>query len=85
MEKVDLYCKKSCCWTVGVKEVLDRYGITYKEIDVSDVDNFDYMKKETNQPFSPTLLIDGEWLVDVGGKELETYLNTNGNYKGMME
>ena len=33
------------------------------------------MIEQTGQPYSPTLLIDGEWLVDVGGKELEDYLN----------
>ena len=37
--------------------------------------NFNYMIEQTGNPYSPTLLIDGEWLADVGGKELEDYLN----------
>jgi len=83
--KVTLYCKPTCCWTAGVKEVLQRYNIDYEEVNVSITENFLYMKAKTKQPYSPCLRIDDEWVVDVGGKELETYFNSRGIYTGMME
>ena len=73
--KTKLYCKTNCCWTAGVKKVLQENQIEYEEINLSDEKNFNYMIEQTGNPYSPTLLIDGEWVVDVGGKELEDYLN----------
>ena len=83
--KTKLYCKTNCCWTAGVKKVLQRYQVEYDEVNVSEKQNFDYMKEQTNQTYSPCLLIDGEWIVDVGARELEDYFNMNGNFRGMLE
>lgn len=72
---IKLYCKSGCCWTAGVKKVLQENNLEYEEIDVSIEKNFTYMVEETNQPYSPSLQINGEWVVDVGAKELEEYLS----------
>ena len=40
--KTKLYCKTNCCWTTGVKKVLQENQIEYEEINLSDDKNFDY-------------------------------------------
>ncbi len=83
--KVIAYLKQTCGWSAGVKEVLSRYNIPYETKLIEDADVYAEMVSKSNQPLSPCVEFDGEMLADVGGSEVETWLQQNGHWQGAME
>jgi glutaredoxin 3 len=61
LSNVVIYTIRSCPYCRGAKKLLDRKGVNYKEIDVSDDPK---KKKEAKEEFGwdtvPIILIDGE-------------------------
>ena len=83
--KVIAYLKQTCGWSAGVREVLFRYKIPYETKLIDNVDNYAEMVTKSNQPLSPCVEFDGEMLADVGGSELEDWLQQQGHWQGAME
>ena len=81
MEKIEItaYLKTYCGWSNGVRAVLAKYDIPYKEKDIIKNPEFRFeMEQLSGQPLSPCVVVNGEMLADVSGEELEGYLLERG-------
>ncbi len=81
MENIEItaYLKTYCGWSNGVRAVLAKYELPYKEKDI--IKNPEYrfeMEQLSGQPLSPCVNVNGEMLADVSGEELEEYLLETG-------
>ena len=83
--EITAYLKPVCGWSASIREVLSRYNIPYETKLIDDADNYAEMVNKSNQPLSPCVEFDGEMLADVGGSEVETWLQQNGHWQGAME
>ena len=72
--EITAYLKPVCGWSGGIREVLDRYGLSYEEKLISDPAIYAEMVTKSGQALSPCVEIDGEMLADIGGEELEDHL-----------
>ena len=72
--KAVAYLKTTCGWSAGVREVLSRYNIDYEERIINAPDIYAEMVRKTGQPLSPCVEFDGVMLADVGGEEVEEWL-----------
>ena len=69
------YLKPTCCWSEGVRAVLRKYELPFEERDiVNNRLNRAEMVHKSGQSYSPCVEIDGQWLADVSGAEVEAYL-----------
>ena len=82
--KAVAYLKTTCGWSAGVREVLSRYNIDYEEKIINDPDIYAEMVMKTGQPLSQCVQFDGEMLADVGGEEVEEWLQKNGHWQGAL-
>jgi monothiol glutaredoxin len=76
METIEItaYLKTYCGWSNGVRAVLAKYDLPYKEKDI--IKNPEYrfeMEQLSGQPLSPCVVVNGQMLADVSGEELEEY------------
>ena len=81
MEKpqITAYLKTYCGWSNGVRAVLAKYDIPYKEKDIIKNPEFRFeMEQLSGQPLSPCVVVNGEMLADVSGEDLEGYLLERG-------
>ena len=81
MEKpqITAYLKTYCGWSAGVRAVLNKYNLSYKEKDIIANPAFRWeMETKSGQPLSPCVEINDQMLSDVSGEEVEQYLLENG-------
>jgi monothiol glutaredoxin len=73
--KIKAYISKDCAWSGGVCAILEKYGLAYAKLDVSDDhDAYAEMKRKSGQMNTPCIEIDGVFLADISGQEVEDYL-----------
>ena len=73
---ITVYWKRHCGWTEEVKEVLDRYNLEYEEKLIDDSANYEEMVRKSDQLLSPCVIINNYMLANIGGEEMEIYINT---------
>lgn len=74
-----LFVKPGCPWCTQARDVLDRAGHRYQEINVSsDAAAFDRMKTLSGQTKVPVLDWNGDLLADFGADELVPFLKARG-------
>jgi monothiol glutaredoxin len=77
--RIKVFLKPYCPWSPGVRAVLERRGLAYEVANVvDDSAALAEMVRHTGQASAPCVEIDGEWLVDVGGDEVEAWLDEHG-------
>ena len=76
--KIKSYLKPHCGWSMGVRAIMDKYGLAYEDLDViNNSDLYAEMVEKSGQPLSPCVEIDGVMLSDVSGDEVEDYMLSN--------
>ena len=76
---IKAYLNPYCPWSPGVRAVLDRAGLQYGELDITnDRKAFEEMVAKSRQYASPCVGIDGVMLADVGGEEVAAWLRQRG-------
>ena len=80
MEKPNITCylKPMCGWSEGVRAVLRKHGLEWKEKDV--VNNPEHraeMVERSGQMLQPCVEINGNMLADVSGDEVESWMLAN--------
>ncbi len=77
--KIIAYLKPTCGWSNGVRAVLRKYDLEYKDLDIiNNPDLYEEMVKKSGQPLSPCVEVNGTMLADVSGDEVEEYLVRQG-------
>ena len=80
--KIKSYLKPQCGWSMGVRAIMDKYGLAYEDLDIiNNSDLYAEMVERSGQPLSPCVEIDGVMLADVSGEEVENYMLSNGLVK----
>ena len=78
MMKIKAYLKPQCGWSMGVRAIMDKYSLSYEDLDIINNQNiYAEMVEKSGQPLSPCVEVDGVMLADVSGEEVENYLVTN--------
>ena len=72
--KITAFLKEQCGWSRGIRYVLEKYGLNFEEKQIHIPENYEEMVLISGQPLQPTLIIDGNIVVDISGQELEEYL-----------
>lgn len=73
------YLKPTCGWSKGVRAILEKYGLPFKDKDViNNANYFAEMVEKSGQTKQPCVEIDGEILADISGDELDTWLSAHG-------
>lgn len=73
--KIKAYISGTCAWSGGVCAILEKYGLAYEKLDVgADSAALMEMKKKSGQLNTPCVEIDGVFLTDICGQEVEDYL-----------
>jgi monothiol glutaredoxin len=73
--RIVAYLKPACGWSRGVRAILDKYELPYRDLDIAaDPVLRDEMILRSGQPLSPCVEINGYMLADVSGAEVEAYL-----------
>jgi glutaredoxin len=73
--KIVAYLNPMCPWTRSVVQVLDKHKLEYDYRNVTgEPGALREMVEKTGQHGSPCVEINGHMLVDVGGDEVEAYL-----------
>ena len=63
MPKVKIYITQLCGYCVRAKTLLDREGIPYEEIDISETPEVrDELVKKTGEWSVPQIFVDGEYI-----------------------
>ena len=76
--KIKAYLKPQCGWSMGVRAIMDKYSLSYEDLDIINNQNiYAEMVEKSGQPLSPCVEVDGVMLADVSGEEVENYLVTN--------
>ena len=77
--KINAYLKPQCGWSMGVRAIMDKYGLEYQDLDIiNKPEIYAEMVEKSGQPLSPCVELDGIMLADVSGEEVENYMLTNG-------
>ncbi len=77
--KINAYLKPQCSWSMGVRAIMDKYGLEYQDLDIiNNPEIYAEMVEKSGQPLSPCVELDGIMLADVSGEEVENYMLTNG-------
>ena len=75
---IKAYLKPTCGWSMGVRAIMDKYGLEYEDIDIiNNPENYVEMVQKSGQNLSPCVEIDGIMLADVSGEEVEEYMLKN--------
>jgi glutaredoxin len=73
--EITAYLKTHCGWSNGVRAVLAKYDLPYREKDIIKNPELRFeMEQLSGQPLSPCVIVNGMMLADVSGEELEEYL-----------
>ena len=73
--EITAYLKTHCGWSKGVRAILSKYDIPYTEKDIIQNPAFRWeMEQKSGQPLSPCVEINGVFLPDISGDEVEAYL-----------
>ena len=76
--EIKAYLKPSCGWSMGVRAIMEKYSLAYKDLDIiNNQELFAEMVQKTGQTNQPCVEIDGVMLADVSGEEVEEYLLAN--------
>lgn len=76
--KIIAYLKPTCGWSMGVRAIMQKYGLDYEDRDIiNNPDQYAEMVEKSGQPLSPCVEIDGHMLADISGEEVENYLLSN--------
>ena len=76
--EITAYLKTYCGWSAGVRAVLAKYNLPFREKDIIQNPAFRWeMETKSGQPLSPCVEINGQMLADVSGEEVEHYLIEN--------
>ena len=76
--KIKSYLKPQCGWSMGVRAIMDKYGLPFEDLDIiNNPDLYAEMVNKSGQPLSPCVEIDGVMLADVSGEEVENYMLSN--------
>lgn len=76
--EIKAYLKPQCGWSMGVRAIMDKYSLEYKDLDIiNNPDIYAEMVEKSGQPLSPCVEVDGVMLADVSGEEVENYLISN--------
>jgi len=76
--EIKAYLKPHCGWSRGVRAIMEKYQLTYEDIDIiNNPSNYAEMVEKSGQPLSPCVEIDGFMLADVSGEEVEAYMLEN--------
>ena len=76
--KIICYLKPTCGWSEGVRAVLRKHELEWKEKDVAN--NPEYraeMIERSGQMLQPCVEVNGNMLADVSGDEVESWLLAN--------
>lgn len=77
--EITAYLKTHCGWSNGVRAVLAKYELPYREKDIIKNPELRFeMEQLSGQPLSPCVIVNGMMLADVSGEELEEYLLETG-------
>jgi monothiol glutaredoxin len=76
--EIKAYLKPTCGWSMGVRAIMDKYGLDYTDLDIiNNREIYQEMVEKSGQPLSPCVEVDGVMLADVSGEEVEDYLLKN--------
>jgi monothiol glutaredoxin len=76
--QITAYLKTTCGWSNGVRAVLKKYDLPYMEKDIIQNPAFRWeMEQKSGQPLSPCVEVNGTFLADVSGDEVEAFLIEN--------
>ena len=74
-EPLIFYTKEGCPWCNAVRHLLDEHGVPYEEREVLGTpQHLESLRRETEQDKTPTLRIEGQWMMDTDAKEVATRL-----------
>lgn len=75
---ITAYLKPTCGWSMGVRAIMNKYGLEYEDRDIiNQPEQYAEMVEKSGQPLSPCVEIDGQMLADVSGEEVENYMLSN--------
>lgn len=76
--KIRAYLKAGCCWSDGVRAALRKYALDFEEIDVAkSPESLAALAQVSGGATVPCVEIDGVFLSDVSGEEVENFLLSN--------
>ncbi len=76
--KIKAYLKPHCGWSMGVRAIMDKYGLEYEDLDIiNNPEIYAEMVEKSGQPLSPCVDVDDVMLADVSGEEVENYMLSN--------
>jgi len=74
-EPLIFYTKEGCPWCNAVRHLLDEHGVSHEEREVLGTpQHLESLRRETEQDKTPTLRIEGQWMMDTDAKEVATRL-----------
>lgn len=80
--KIIAYLKPHCGWSMGVRAIMEKYGLEYEDRDIwNDPQQRLEMIQKSGQELSPCVEVDGEMLADVSGEEVEAWMAQNGYFE----
>ena len=76
--EIQAYLKPHCGWSMGVRAIMEKYSLEYKDLDIiNNPDIYAEMVEKSGQNLSPCVEVNGVMLADVSGEEVEEYLVKN--------
>ena len=76
--EIQAYLKPHCGWSMGVRAIMEKYSLEYKDLDIiNNPDIYAEMVEKSGQNLSPSVEVNGVMLADVSGEEVENYLISN--------
>jgi monothiol glutaredoxin len=76
--KIVAYLKPSCGWSQGVRAIMRKYDLPFKDRDIiNDPAQRQEMIEKSGQMLSPCVEVNGKMLADVSGEEVESFLLAN--------
>ena len=77
--EITAYLKTWCGWSEGVRAIMRKYELPFEEKDIIANPAFRWeMEQKSGQPLSPCVVVNGTFLADVSGDEVEGYLLREG-------
>jgi monothiol glutaredoxin len=77
--KIKAYTRSDCVWSSGVCAVFDKYCLPFENLDVgNDPKALEEMRNKSGQTKTPCVEIDGIFLADICGQEVEDFITSHG-------
>ena len=77
--KIKAYTRSDCVWSSSVCAVFNKYGLPFENLDVdSDPKALEEMLNKSGQTKTPCVEIDGIFLADISGQEVEDFMTSHG-------